>query len=407
MALKLPIFMDNHSTTPVDPRVLEEMIPYFTTKFGNAASRSHAFGWEAEEAVEIGRERIARVIGAKDSKEIVLTSGATESDNLALKGVAEFYKGKGNHIITTVTEHKAILDTCKRLEKEGFEVTYLGVDKVGRVDPDDVKKAITDKTILVSVMLANNEIGTVQPLEAIGKITRERGVLLHSDAVQGIGKVDFDVQRMNVDLASLTAHKIYGPKGVGALYVRRSKPRVRLVAQMDGGGHERGMRSGTLAVPLIVGFGKACDIMVQEGKQENAKLIALRERLRSRIFNQLDEVYVNGSMEHRLPGNMNISFNFVEGEGLMMAIKDVAVSSGSACTSSSLEPSYVLRALGVGDELAHSSIRFGLGRFNTEEEVDYVADLVVGKVKGLREMSPLWEMHNEGIDLKSVSWVAH
>ncbi len=407
MALKLPIFMDNHSTTPVDPRVLEEMIPYFTTKFGNAASRSHAFGWEAEEAVEIGRERIARVIGAKDSKEIVLTSGATESDNLALKGVAEFYKDKGNHIITTVTEHKAILDTCKRLEKEGFEVTYLGVDKVGRVDPDDVKKAITDKTILVSVMLANNEIGTVQPLEAIGKITRERGVLLHSDAVQGIGKVDFDVQRMNVDLASLTAHKIYGPKGVGALYVRRSKPRVRLVAQMDGGGHERGMRSGTLAVPLIVGFGKACDIMVQEGKQENAKLIALRERLRSRIFNQLDEVYVNGSMEHRLPGNMNISFNFVEGEGLMMAIKDVAVSSGSACTSSSLEPSYVLRALGVGDELAHSSIRFGLGRFNTEEEVDYVADLVVGKVKGLREMSPLWEMHNEGIDLKSVSWVAH
>ncbi|HEY3820412.1 MAG TPA: IscS subfamily cysteine desulfurase [Polyangiaceae bacterium] len=407
MALKLPIFMDNHSTTPVDPRVVEEMIPYFTTKFGNAASRSHAFGWEAEEAVEIGRERIARIIGAKDGKEIVLTSGATESDNLALKGVAEFYKDKGNHIITTVTEHKAILDTCKRLEKEGFEVTYLGVDKVGRVDPDDVKKAITDKTILVSVMLANNEIGTVQPLEEIGKITREKGVLLHSDAVQGIGKVEFDVQKMNVDLASLTAHKIYGPKGVGALYVRRSKPRVRIVAQMDGGGHERGMRSGTLAVPLIVGFGKACDIMLHEGKQENAKLVALRERLRSRIFSQLDEVYVNGSMEHRLPGNMNISFNFVEGEGLMMAIKDVAVSSGSACTSSSLEPSYVLRALGVGDELAHSSIRFGLGRFNTEEEVDYVADLVVAKVKGLREMSPLWEMHNEGIDLKNVSWVAH
>jgi cysteine desulfurase len=407
MALKLPIFMDNHSTTPVDPRVLEEMIPYFTTKFGNAASRSHSFGWEAEEAVEVARERIARVIGAKDGKEIVFTSGATESDNLALKGVAEFYKDKGNHIVTTVTEHKAILDTCKRLEKEGFEVTYLGVDKVGRVDPDDVKKAITEKTILVSVMLANNEIGTVQPLEEIGKITRERGVLLHSDAVQGIGKVEFDVQKMNVDLASLTAHKIYGPKGVGALYVRRSKPRVRLVAQMDGGGHERGMRSGTLAVPLIVGFGKACDIMVQEGKQESAKLIALRERLRSRIFGQLDEVYVNGSMEHRLPGNMNISFNFVEGEGLLMAIKDVAVSSGSACTSSSLEPSYVLRALGVGDELAHSSIRFGLGRFNTEEEVDYVADLVVGKVKRLREMSPLWEMHKEGIDLASVAWVAH
>jgi cysteine desulfurase len=407
MALKLPIFMDNHSTTPVDPRVVEEMLPYFTTKFGNAASRNHAFGWEAEEAVEIARERIARVIGAKDSKEIVLTSGATESDNLAIKGVAEFYKDKGNHIITTVTEHKAVLDTCKRLEKQGCEVTYLGVDKVGRVDPDDVKKAITDKTILVSVMLANNEIGTVQPLEEIGRITRERGVLLHSDAVQGIGKVDFDVQRTHVDLASLTAHKIYGPKGVGALYVRRNKPRVRLVAQMDGGGHERGMRSGTLAVPLIVGFGKACDIMVQEGKEENARLVTLRERLRERIFSQLDEVYVNGSMEHRLPGNMNISFNFVEGEGLMMAIKDVAVSSGSACTSSSLEPSYVLRALGVGDELAHSSIRFGLGRFNTEEEVDYVADLVIAKVKRLRELSPLWEMHNEGIDLKNVAWVAH
>jgi cysteine desulfurase len=407
MALKLPIFMDNHSTTPVDPRVVEEMIPYFTTKFGNAASRSHQYGWEAEEAVDHARERVAKLIGAKDSKEIVVTSGATESDNLAIKGVAEFYKDKGNHIITTVTEHKAVLDTCKRLEKEGYEVTYLGVGKDGRVDPDDVKKAIKDKTILVSVMLANNEIGTVQPLEEIGKITRERGVLLHSDAVQGIGKVDFDVQRMNVDLASLTAHKIYGPKGIGALYVRRSKPRVRLVAQMDGGGHERGMRSGTLPVPLIVGFGKACDIMAKEGKVESAKLLILRERLRDRIMGRLDETYVNGSMEHRLPGNLNISFNFVEGEGLMMAIKDVAVSSGSACTSASLEPSYVLRALGVGDELAHSSIRFGLGRFNTEEEVDYVADLVVGKVKRLRELSPLWEMHQEGIDLKSVSWVAH
>jgi len=407
MALKFPIFMDNHSTTPVDPRVLEEMIPYFTTKFGNAASRSHHFGWEAEEAVDYARERIAKLIGAKDSKEIVLTSGATESDNLAIKGVAEFYKDKGNHIITTVTEHKAVLDTCKRLEKDGFEVTYLGVAKDGRVDPDDVKRAIKDKTILVSVMLANNEIGTVQPLEEIGKVTRERGVLLHSDAVQGVGKVEFDVQKMNVDLASLTAHKMYGPKGVGALYVRRSKPRVRLVAQMDGGGHERGMRSGTLAVPLIAGFGKACDIMLREGKAESAKLSILRERLRARIMGQLDEVYINGSVEHRLPGNLNISFNFVEGEGLMMAIKDVAVSSGSACTSSSLEPSYVLRALGVGDELAHSSIRFGLGRFNTNEEVDYVADLVVGKVKGLRDISPLWEMHKEGIDLKSIQWAAH
>ncbi|HTA92816.1 MAG TPA: IscS subfamily cysteine desulfurase [Polyangiaceae bacterium] len=407
MAVKLPIFMDNHSTTPVDPRVLEEMLPYFTTKFGNAASRSHPFGWEAEEAVDYARERIAALIGAKDSKEIVFTSGASESDNLALKGVAEFYKDKGNHIVTTVTEHKAILDTCKRLEKEGCEVTYLGVGKDGRVDPDDVKKAITDRTILVSVMLANNEIGSVQPLEAIGKITRERGVLLHSDAVQGVGKVDFDVQKMNVDLASLTAHKMYGPKGIGALYVRRSRPRVRLAAQMDGGGHERGMRSGTLPVPLIVGFGKAAEIMAREGKAESVRMLALRERLRESIMGRLDEVYVNGSMEHRLPGNLNISFNFVEGEGLMMAIKDVAVSSGSACTSASLEPSYVLRALQVGDELAHSSIRFGLGRFNTEEEVDFVADLVVDKVKRLRELSPLYEMHNEGIDLKSVQWVAH
>jgi cysteine desulfurase len=407
MTLNLPIFMDNNSTTPVDPRVLEDMLPYFTTKFGNAASRSHKFGWEAEEAVDYARERIARLIGAKDGKEIVLTSGATESDNLALKGVAEFYKDKGNHLITTVTEHKAILDTCKRLEKQGFEVTYLGVDKVGRVDPQDVRKAIGPKTTLVSIMLANNEIGTVQPLEEIGQITRERGVLLHTDAVQGVGKVDFDVQKMNVDLASISAHKMYGPKGVGALYVRRSKPRVRLVAQMDGGGHERGMRSGTLAVPLIVGFGKACDILANEGKAEAVRMVSLRERLRARIMDQLDEVYLNGSAEHRLPGNLNLSFNFVEGEGLMMAIKDVAVSSGSACTSTSLEPSYVLRALGVGDELAHSSIRFGLGRFNTEEEVDYVADLVVGKVRRLRDLSPLWEMHKEGVDLKSVVWAAH
>jgi cysteine desulfurase len=407
MAIKLPIFMDNHSTTPVDPRVLEEMIPYFTTKFGNAASRSHHFGWEAEEAVDYARERVAKLIGAKDSKEIVLTSGATESDNLAIKGVAEFYKDKGNHIITTVIEHKAVLDACKRLEKEGYEVTYLGVGKDGLVDPDDVKRAITDKTILVSIMLANNEIGTVQPLDAIGAITRERGVIFHSDAVQGVGKVDFDVQKANVDLASISAHKMYGPKGVGALYVRRSKPRVRLVAQMDGGGHERGMRSGTLAVPIVVGMGKAAEIMTKEGKTEGAKMLLLRERLRSRIMGRLDETYVNGSLEHRLPGNLNISFNFVEGEGLMMAIKDVAVSSGSACTSASLEPSYVLRALGVGDELAHSSIRFGLGRFNTEEEVDFVADLVVGKVKGLRELSPLWEMHKEGIDIKSIQWAAH
>jgi len=407
MALKLPIFMDYHSTTPVDPRVLEEMLPYFTSNFGNAASRSHVFGWHAEEAVEHARERIAALIGAQSEKEIVFTSGATESDNLALKGVAEFYKDKGNHIITTVIEHKAVLDSCKRLEKEGFFVTYLGVGKDGLVDPGDVKKAITDKTILVSVMLANNEVGTIQPLEEIGKITRERGVLLHSDAVQGIGKTEFDVQKMNVDLASITAHKMYGPKGVGALYVRRSKPRVRVVANMDGGGHERGMRSGTLNVPSIVGFGRAADIMRLEGKEEGVRLLALRERLRKYIQSHLEEVYVNGSLEHRLPGNLNISFNFVEGEGLMMAIKDVAVSSGSACTSASLEPSYVLRAMGLGDELAHSSIRFGLGRFNTEEEVDFVGELMVDKVNRLRDLSPLYEMHKEGIDLNSVQWASH
>ena len=407
MAIQLPIFMDYHSTTPVDPRVLEEMIPYFTQKFGNAASRSHAFGWAAEEAVDYARERIAKLVGASSEKEIVFTSGATESNNVALKGVAEFYKDKGNHIITTVIEHKAVLDTCKRLEKEGFVVTYLPVGKDGRVDPAAVEAAITDKTILVSVMLANNEIGTVQPLEQIGKITRAKGVLLHTDAVQGIGKVEFDVQKMNVDLASITAHKMYGPKGVGALYVRRSKPRVRIVAQMDGGGHERGMRSGTLNVPSIVGFGKAADIMTSEGKADNARIFQLRERLRNKLMSALEECFINGSMEHRLPGNLNISFAFVEGEAMMMAIKDVAVSSGSACTSASLEPSYVLRALGVGDELAHSSIRFGLGRFNTEEEVDYVAELVIAKVKHLRDMSPLYEMHKEGIDLKSVAWVAH
>jgi len=407
MSIKLPIFMDYHSTTPVDPRVLEEMMPYFTEKFGNAASRSHVFGWQAEEAVDYARERIAKLVNAQSEKEIVFTSGATESNNLALKGVAEFYEDKGKHIITSVIEHKAVLDTCKRLEKQGFSVTYLPVGKDGLVDPAAVANAITDQTILVSIMLANNEIGTVQPLEAIGKITREKGVLLHTDAVQGVGKVDFDVQKMNVDLASVTAHKMYGPKGVGALYVRRSKPRVRLVAQMDGGGHERGMRSGTLNVPSIVGFGKAAEIMRTEGKAEGERILALRERLRDKLQGKLEETYVNGSMDRRLPGNLNISFNFVEGEAMMMAIKDVAVSSGSACTSASLEPSYVLRALGVGDELAHSSIRFGLGRWTTEEEVDYVADLVIKKVEHLRAMSPLYEMHKDGIDLKSVQWVAH
>jgi cysteine desulfurase len=407
MALKLPIYMDYHATTPVDPRVVDAMLPYFTEKFGNAASRSHVFGWTAEEAVGIARERIGKLIGAQNPKEIVFTSGATESDNLALKGVAEFYKSKGNHIVTTVIEHKAVLDTCKRLEKEGFEVTYLKVGTDGLVDPDDVKKALTDRTILVSVMLANNEVGTIQPIGEIGKITRERGVLFHSDAVQGIGKTPFDVEAMKVDLASVTAHKMYGPKGIGALYVRRSRPRVRLTAQMDGGGHEFGMRSGTLNVPSIVGFGKAAEIMRLEGAAESERILGLREKLRRRLTTELDEVGLNGSLEHRLAGNLNLSFHFVEGEAMMMAIKDVAVSSGSACTSASLEPSYVLHAMGVTDDLAHSSIRFGLGRFTTEEEVDYVADLVVGKVNKLRDMSPLYEMHKEGIDIASVQWAAH
>ncbi|WP_420814119.1 IscS subfamily cysteine desulfurase [Polyangium spumosum] len=405
--MQIPIYMDYHATTPVDPRVVEAMLPYFNAKFGNAASRSHAFGWTAEEAVSRSREILAKLVGASNPKEIVFTSGATESDNLAIKGVAELYKEKGNHIVTTVIEHKAVLDTCKRLEKQGFEVTYVPVGKDGLVDPDDVAKAITDKTILVSVMLANNEVGTVQPIAEIGKITRSRGVLLHSDAVQGVGKVPFDVEAMHVDLASITAHKMYGPKGVGALYVRRSKPRVRLVATMDGGGHEFGMRSGTLNVPGIVGFAKAAQIMLEEGRAESERILALREKLRRRITGELEEVFVNGSLEHRLPGNLNVSFAFVEGEALIMAIKDVAVSSGSACTSASLEPSYVLHAMGIGDDLAHSSIRFGLGRFTTEEEVDYVADLVIRKVNKLREMSPLYEMHKEGIDLASVQWAAH
>jgi cysteine desulfurase len=407
MAIKIPIYMDNHATTPVDPRVLDAMLPYFGESFGNAASRSHVFGWTAEEAVSHAREKIAALIGAQNPKEIVFTSGATESDNLALKGVAEFYKDKGNHIITTVIEHKAVLDTCKRLEKEGFAVTYLPVGKDGLVDPDAVARAITDKTILVSVMLANNEVGTVQPLAEIGAITRARGVLLHSDAVQGIGKTAFDVEKMHVDLASITAHKMYGPKGVGALYVRRSKPRVRITAQMDGGGHEFGMRSGTLNVPGIVGFGRAAEILREEGADEQRTILALRERLRGRLQAELDSVQLNGSLERRLPGNLNVSFAFVEGEAMLMAMKEVAVSSGSACTSASLEPSYVLHAMGVGDDLAHSSIRFGIGRFNTEEEIDYVADLVIRKVNKLREMSPLYEMHKEGIDLASVQWAAH
>jgi len=406
--VKLPIYMDNNATTPVDPRVLEAMLPYLKEDFGNAASRNHTFGWKAEEAVSKAREQVAALLGASSPKEIVFTSGATESDNLAIKGAAYFYKDKGNHIITCKTEHKAVLDTCKRLERTGFRVTYLTPAPDGRVSPDDVKAAITDKTILVSLMLANNEIGTLHPIREIGAITREAGVLFHCDAVQGVGKVKFDVEAMNVDLASMSAHKMYGPKGVGALYVRRSKPRVRLVAEMDGGGHERGNRSGTLNTANIVGFGKACSIAIHEWQQDAKYLHGLRERLRHKLWSELEEIHLNGADDpYRLPGNLNVSFAFVEGEAMIMAIKDVAVSSGSACTSASLEPSYVLRALGVDTELAHSSIRFGLGKFNTEEEVDYVGDLVVRQTKRLREMSPLYEMHKEGIDLSTIRWAAH
>jgi len=403
--IKLPIYMDNHATTPMDPRVLEEMLPYFMEKFGNAASRNHPFGWAAEEAVELGRERIAKLIGAT-TKVFIITSGATESDNLAIKGVAEMYREKGNHIITAVTEHKAVLDTCKRLEKYGYRVTYLPVQKGGLVDLDDLKRAIDDKTILVTIMAANNEIGVLQPWREIGKLCRERGVLFHTDGVQAVGKVPIDVIKDNIDLMSITAHKIYGPKGVGALYVRRKNPRVQVSPIIDGGGHERGMRSGTLNVPGIVGLGKACAIATEEMAKESCTLAGLRNRLKDKIMGRLDEVYINGTMEHRLPGNLNISFAYVEGESLLMGINDIAVSSGSACTSATLEPSYVLKALGTGDDLAHSSIRFGIGRFNTEAEVDYVADRVCETVERLRELSPLYEMAKEGVDLKSVKWAA-
>jgi len=453
--MNLPIYMDNHATTALDPRVLEAMLPYLREDFGNAASRNHAFGWRAEAAVEQARAQVAALIGGQPN-EIVFTSGATESDNLALKGVAEFYRSKGDHIITLKTEHKAILDSGKRLERirqerleelkllrlmeltggevkpedvdalaaqykldqdpvlqrwnavvhPGARVTYLDVEKDGRVSLEKLAAAMTDRTVLVSVMLANNEIGVVQPLADIGALCRSRGVLFHTDAVQGVGKVPFDVEAMKVDLASITAHKLYGPKGIGALYVRR-KPRVRVAPIIDGGGHERGMRSGTLNVAGIVGFGKAAEIARIEMPVESARIRALRDRLQSKLMAELDLCTVNGSQEHRLPGNLNISFSYVEGEALMMAIKDVAVSSGSACTSASLEPSYVLRALGVEEDMAHSSIRFGLGRFNTEAQVDAVARLVVDKVKKLREMSPLYEMAREGVDLKSIAWTAH
>lgn len=401
--MNLPIYMDNHATTRVDPRVLEAMRPSFDQVYGNAASRNHRFGWDAEEAVEKGRKQVANLINAS-AKEIIFTSGATESDNLAIKGVAWMYGEKGNHIITVPTEHKAVLDTCKRLEKEGLQVTYLPVQKDGLISLDDLRAALTDRTILVSVMAANNEIGVLQPVAEIGKLCHERGILFHTDAVQALGKIPLDVQAMDIDLMSISAHKMYGPKGIGALYVRRKNPRVQLTPIIDGGGHERGMRSGTLNVPGIVGLGKACEICKQEMAAESERLRAWRDRLRDGILSQLEEVYINGSMEHRLPNNLNLSFAYVEGESLLMGINDIAVSSGSACTSATLEPSYVLKALGVGDELAHTSIRFGLGRFNTEEEVDYVIGRVVETVKRLRELSPLYEMAKEGMDLKKVAW---
>ena len=404
--MKLPIYMDYHATTPMDPRVFDAMKPYFMDTFGNAASRNHSFGWEAEEAVEKARKQVADLVGASP-KEIVFTSGATESNNLALKGVAEMYAEKGNHIITAATEHKAVLDTCKHLEKRGIRVTYLPVQTNGLVDLEMLKDAITDKTILVSIMYANNEIGVLQPIAEIGKLAKSKGALLHTDATQAVGKVPVNVIKDNIDIMSLSGHKMYGPKGAGALYVRRKSPRVQLTSQMDGGGHERGMRSGTLNVPGIVGLGEACAICQAEMPEESRRLAHLRDKLRNKLESELDEVYINGTMEHHLPNNLNISFAYVEGESLLMGINEIAVSSGSACTSATLEPSYVLKALGAGDDLAHSSIRFGLGRFNTEEEVDYVAAKVIDVVKKLRELSPLYEMAKEGIDLTKVQWTAH
>jgi cysteine desulfurase len=406
MMVKLPIYMDNHATTPTDRRVLEAMLPYFTEKFGNAASRNHSFGWEGEEAVDKARNQIATLINAKP-KEIIFTSGATESDNLAIKGVVEFYKDKGNHVITCITEHKAVLDSCRALERAGkASVTYLPVDRYGMVNPDDVRKAITNKTVLITIMYANNEIGTIHPVGEIGRLAKEKGIVFHCDAVQAVGKIPVDVERDGIDLLSLSAHKIYGPKGVGAIYVRSKGPRIRITAQMDGGGHERGMRSGTLNVTGIVGLGKACEIAKTDMSDEGRRLTELRNKLQAGIFERLDDVFLNGHPTERLPGNLNLSFAYVEGESLLMGISDVAVSSGSACTSATLEPSYVIRALGTDEELAHSSIRFGLGRFNTEEEVDFVTERVCSEVKRLREMSPLYEMAKEGIDLKSVNWKA-
>src|SRR5665213_304043 len=409
--VKLPIYLDNNATTQMDERVFEAMKPYFIEYFGNSASRNHSFGWKAEEAVDWAREAIARSIGA-DPKEIVFTSGATESDNLAIKGIAEMYASKGDHIITLTTEHKAVLDTCKALERRGSHVTYMQVAKEGFVDLDMLRDAMTDKTVLVTIMHANNEMGVIQDLEAIGKLCHEKGVIFHTDSTQSIGKVPFDVQKMNVDLASISGHKIYGPKGVGALYVRKKNPRVKLSAQIDGGGHERGMRSGTLNVPGIVGLAKALELCIADMESDTKRIQFMRDKMWMDFQAELDEIYINGpdpldKPEWRLPGNLNVSFAFVEGESLMMGIRDIAVSSGSACTSASLEPSYVLKALGVGEDLAHTSIRFGIGRFNTQEECDYTVNNVVESVRHLREMSPLYEMAKAGIDLTKIEWAAH
>ena len=407
MALKLPIFMDSQSTTPVDPRVLEAMIPYFTEKFGHPASRNHPFGWEAEGGVDKAREQIAKLIGARDPKEVIFTSGGTEAINLALKGVAEMYREKGNHIVTTTIEQRATLDVCKRLERQGFEVTYVPVGRDGLVDVDAVRAALTDKTILLSIMFANNEIGTIQPVADLGKLAKEKGIIFHTDATQAVGKIPVDVEAMGIDLLSTTAHMLYGPKGVGALYVRRKNPRVRLAPMVDGGGHERGMRSGTVPVPLVVGFGKAAEICREVMGEESKRLAALRDRLQEQILAKVDEAYVNGHPTRRLPHNLNISFAYVEGESVLMGLnREAALASGSACTSATLEPSYVISALGVDSELAHSSIRFGLHRFSTEEEVDFVAQKTIEVIHRLREMSPLYELAKEGVDLKSIHWKA-
>ena len=406
MELELPIYLDNNATTPMDPRVLEAMLPYFVEKFGNAASRSHSFGWVAEEAVDYAREQVARLINA-DPKEIIFTSGATEADNLAIKGVFEMYASKGNHIITLTTEHKAVLDTCKHIEKQGGQVTYLEVQPDGLVDLAALEAAITDKTILIAIMYGNNEVGVVQPMREISAIARKHGVLFFTDGTQAVGKIPVDVLADGIDLMAFSGHKMYGPKGVGALYVRRKNPRVKVTAQMDGGGHERGMRSGTLNVPGIVGLGKACELCMNEMEAEGKRLAAMRDRLENALL-QIEEAYVNGHREHRLPHTSNISFKYVEGEGLIMGFnKNIALSSGSACTSASLEPSYVLKALGLGDDLAHSSLRFGLGRFTTEEQIDFTIKAITDTVLKLREMSPLWEMYKEGVDLDSIEWAHH